>query len=242
MIDILIVHSCPLFRVGLRSCLEQHDDCHLVGEATHLKDVLSLVRVGHPDVVLLDGGLTWADPLEMTRQLRKAGVPSILVFAPPEGDEEMLFQFVKHGAAAFESGTLSGEDLVAKVRKMYDGEYLVNGDVLVTQAARRKRLAHMRQDGPSVSRSCAVELAKRTSAQQHPCPVPGPVSPLSRQEQDILEQFAKGCGTTAQVAQRLGISAHLAKHRIGHLLRTCAVSNRTAAVVMALRHQWIAVD
>ncbi len=64
-IYVLIVHECPLFRVGLRSLLERQDDCQLVGEAAHLEDVLALAREHRPDIVLLDGGLTTADPLDI---------------------------------------------------------------------------------------------------------------------------------------------------------------------------------
>ncbi len=67
-IYVLIVHECPLFRVGLRSLLERQDDCQLVGEAAHLEDVLALAREHRPDIVLLDGGLTTADPLDMVQQ------------------------------------------------------------------------------------------------------------------------------------------------------------------------------
>jgi DNA-binding NarL/FixJ family response regulator len=226
MIGILIVHGCPLFRAGLRSYLLSQEDCHIIGEATHLEDVLSLARAEHPDVVLLDGGLTSADPLEITRQLREAGVPGILVFAPPECHEETLFQFVKYGAAAFELDTISGEDLMIKVRRIYCGEYLVTDDVLEAQAARRDRLARMQRVALLAAQSCPAD----------------PASPLSEQEQDILEQFAKGRGSTARVAEHLGINAYSAKHRIDRVLKKLSVENRTAAVVIAMQNRWIAVD
>ena len=95
VIHILIVHECPLFRVGLRSLLEQHSDFHVVGEATHLEEALSLATEKRPAIVLLDGGLTSADPLDLVRQMRQVGVQGIMVFAPPAADEETLFQFLR---------------------------------------------------------------------------------------------------------------------------------------------------
>src|SRR5258708_36974088 len=100
-IGVLIVHECPLFRVGLRSLLEQHSDFRVVGEAIHLEEVLSLTREKRP-VVLLDGGLTSTDPLDLVRQLRQVGVQGIMVFAPRAADEETLFQFLRYGATAYE--------------------------------------------------------------------------------------------------------------------------------------------
>jgi DNA-binding NarL/FixJ family response regulator len=231
MIRILIVHGCPLFRAGLRSYLLSQQDCHIVGEATHLEEVLSLATIEHPDVVLLDGGLTSADPVEITRQVREAGVGGILVFAPPDVDEELLYQFVKYGAAAFELDTISGEELLAKIRRMCCGEYLITEGVLEAQAARRERLARMQREALLAARSQEALLAARSSA-----------SPLSGQEQDILEQFAKGRGSTTQVAAHLGINPYSAKNRIEGILRKLDVENRTAAVVMAMRNGWVAVD
>ena len=144
-IGVLIVHECPLFRVGLRSLLEQHSDFHVVGEAIHLEEVLSLAREQRP-VVLLDGGLTSTDPLDLVRQLRQVGVQGIMVFAPTAADEETLFHFLRYGATAYEDHYICGEELLEKVRRMSLGEYLVTSDVLFAQVARRERLARIRQD------------------------------------------------------------------------------------------------
>jgi DNA-binding NarL/FixJ family response regulator len=232
MIRILLVHECPLFRVGLRSFLAQQDDCHLVGEATHLDDVLVLAREHHPDIVLLDGGLTSADPLDLVQQLRQVGVPGIMVFAPPAADEETLFQFLRYGARAYELNTISGEELLAKVRRVALGECLVTSDVLFAQAARRERLARIRQDA---SPDACLER-KRT--QDSPCSVSVSGPPLSEEERAILEELAKG-RTNAQVAQTLRINPHTVKNRLNGLFRKLNVCDRTAAVMMAIREQWI---
>lgn len=235
MIHVLVVHECPLFRAGLRSFLEQQGDCQLVGEATRLEDVLVLVREHRPDIVLLDGGLTSADPLDMVQQLRRIGVQGIMVFASATADEETLFQFLKYGVTAYEDPFICGEDLIVKMRRMSCGEYLVTGDVLVAQAARRQRLAHIRRDA---FLDACLEMDR---IQERPCPVSGNASLLSLQERAVLEQIARG-GTNAQVAQALGISPHTVKNRLEQLYQKLNVHDRTTAVVMAMREQWIAVE
>ena len=232
MIRILVVHECPLFRVGLRSFLARQGDFHVVGEATHLDDVLVLAREQRPDIVLLDGGLTSTDPLELVRQLRQVGVPGIMVFAPPAADEETLFQFLRYGARAYELDTISGEELLAKVRRVALGECLVTSDVLFAQAARRERLARIRQDA---SLDACLEMKR---AQDPSCSVSMSASLLSRQERAILEEIARG-RTNAQVAQALRINPHTLKNRLNCLFRKLAVYDRTSAVVTALREQWI---
>ena len=241
---ILIVHECPLFRAGLRSILTQQDDCQLVGEATHLEDVLVLAREQRPDVVLLDSNLTSADPLKMVQQLRQIGVPSIMVFASPAGNEETLFRFLMHGATAYEDGFLSGEELIVKMHRMSLGECLITGDVLVAQAARRDRLARIRRDALLAARLtevCQPSLLVGDCRQGENGKVSGTPSLLTEPERAVLEQFARG-GTLAQVARALGISYHTAKNRLARIYQKLNVNDRTLAVVMALRERWIALE
>jgi len=239
-IGVLVVHECPLFRVGLCSFLGQQSDCRLIGEAIQPKDVLLLIREQRPDVVLLDGSLTTTDPLDLVQQLRQQGVPGILVFAPPMGDEETLFRFLMYGVTAYEDSTISGEDLLVTIRRVAQGECLITGDDLLSQAARRERLAHIRRNALLVTRNDAhclsrqVENCQGTKTQESLCSI-------SERDQAILERIARG-GTNAQVAQALGIGPHIVKNRLDQLFKKLNIHDRTSAVIMALRNQWITLD
>jgi DNA-binding NarL/FixJ family response regulator len=239
-ISVLVAHQCPLFRVGLRSFLVQQSDCSLIGEATHLEDVLALAREQRPDIVLLDGGLTSTDPLDLVQQLRQVGVRGIFIFAPPAGDEETLFRYLMCGAMAYEDPFLSGEELLAKIHRVALGECLITGDILAAQAARREHQARI------------LRRAQRLLAESHTEHCQPPVRrgasrtsenpfPLSERELATLEHIARGL-TNAQAAQALGISPHTVKHRLDTLYQTLAVHDRTSAVVMALRNRWMTLD
>lgn len=232
-IGILVVDECPLFQAGLRSVLTQQKDCRLVGEATHPEDVLSLAREHRP-IVLLDGGLTSTDPLDLVQQLRQVGAQGIMVFAPETGDEETLFQFLLGGAMAYEDRCISGDELLAKIRRVSLGEYLITGDALVAQAARRERLARIRRDA---LRAARFADASPPSPLVGGCKLVGDCK-LSEQERATLEQVARG-GTNAQVAQALGINHHTVKNHLDKIYRKLQVPDRTSAVVMALRKRWI---
>lgn len=238
-IGVLIVCECPLFRVGLRACLSRQRDIELRGEATHQEDVLLLAREQRPDIALLDGGLTAADPLDLVSLLRQLGVRAV-VFAPPAGDEETLFRFLVSGAMAYEDRFLSEDELLAKVRRVSCGECLVTGDVLLVQAARR-RLATQRLDS-----WCAASLAEASfpalqggNAKSAHCTCVDD-DLLTPRQQEILEQVARG-QTNAQAAQALGISPHTVKNNLNDIYHKLRVSDRTSAVVRGLRKQWLAV-
>ena len=239
-ISVLVAHQCPLFRVGLRSFLVQQGDCSLIGEATHLEDVLALAREQRPGIVLLDSGLTSTDPMHLVQQLRQVGVRGIIVFAPPAGDEETLFRYLMCGAMAYEDPTLSGEELLSKMHRVALGECLITGDILAVQAARREHQARIRRRArrllaESLTEHCQPPVQRGAShASENPFP-------LSERELATLEHIATGL-TNAQVAQALGISPYTVKHRLDTLYRVLAVHNRTSAVVMALRHRWMTLD
>lgn len=239
-IGVLIVHECSLFRVGLRTFLAHQDDCDLLGEATHLEDVLLLAREQRPDIVLLDGGLTCADPLELVQQLHQVEVQGIMVFASPDGDEETLFQFLLRGAMAYEDSFLSGEELLAKMDRVAHGECLITGDVLTAQTARRERLARLRREALLAASLAEAPLPAQQGGKgkSSACEDDGL---LSSRERAVLEQIARG-RTNTQVALALGISPHTVKNHLNEIYRKLQVSDRTSAVVKGLRKQLLAVE
>jgi DNA-binding NarL/FixJ family response regulator len=135
MMHILTVHDSPISWVDLLSFLRCHVDCCIVGEVNRLEDVLSLAQTERTDIVLLDSDLTSADPFEVTRRLRELEISAIMVIASLQADEEELFQFLKCGATAYESRFASGEEVLAKLRRMYSGECLVTSDTLLAESS-----------------------------------------------------------------------------------------------------------
>jgi DNA-binding NarL/FixJ family response regulator len=152
-IGILIVHECPLF-------LARQDDREVVGEATYLEDVL-LAREQRPDIVQPDGALASADPLNLVQQLRQVGVQGIMVFAPPSGDEETLFQFLLRGAMVYEDPFLSWEELLAKMHRIHDGECLITGDVLIAQGLTNAQAAQALGISPHIVKNHLTEIYRK---------------------------------------------------------------------------------
>jgi len=129
-IRVIIIDEQPLFRAGIRATLEHMGDCIIVGESTDPAELFELARSSTPDVVLIDAGLTSADPLEIARQMRHLSPQLAIIILTPSEDEERLFQSIKVGASAYNSRNITPEDLIDAVRKVSHGEYLINDDVL----------------------------------------------------------------------------------------------------------------
>jgi DNA-binding NarL/FixJ family response regulator len=62
--------------------------------------------------------------------------------------------------------------------------------------------------------------------------------PPSERELEVLERIARG-GSNKEIADELGISTQTVKNHISSILRKLSLSDRTQAVLYALRRGWI---
>ena len=221
-IKVIVVDEQPLFRVGVCTTLEQMGGCSIIGISTNMREILELARTGNPDVALIDAGLSNADPLEIARQIRHLAPRVAVMILTPEEDEECLFQAIKVGAAAYFLRTLTPAELADSVRRVSQGEYLINDDVLAKPQLASRVLKSFRE--------LVVDDEESTTKDLY--------SPLSSREVEILDYIARG-NSNKEIAKSLKISDQTVKNHITSILKKLSVNDRTAAVVHALRHGWI---
>jgi DNA-binding NarL/FixJ family response regulator len=65
-----------------------------------------------------------------------------------------------------------------------------------------------------------------------------PEAPLTLREESILQRMSKG-STNRVIAEELGISSETVKEHVQKILKKMGVSDRTQAVLLALRRGWI---
>ncbi len=224
MIHVLVADRVPLFRCGIRAALENIPECKVIGEATERVGIIQLLQEQHPDVIVLDAGLLAPDDLfEVTSALRPLACGLVVLTA--SADEEQLFQYLKLGAAAYESRDITPACLVDRVRRVVQKEYLLSADAI----------GHHRPLPPTAPRTPPA-LKIRIEAQG-----PASTSPLSTREVEILTYIAQG-NSNKQIAKSLNISDQTVKNHITSMLKKLSVNDRTAAVVHALRHRWISLE
>jgi DNA-binding NarL/FixJ family response regulator len=221
-IRVIVVDEQPLFRVGVCTTLEQMGGCTIIGTSTDTGEILELARTGNPDVALIDASLSAADPLEIARQMRHLAPRVAVMILTPVEDEERLFQSIKVGAAAYYTRDITPEALTEAVRRMSQGEYLINDDVLSKPQVASRVLKSFRE---------LVGDDEDTTTR-------GLYSPLSSREVEILDYIARG-NSNKEIAKSLKISDQTVKNHITSILKKLSVNDRTAAVVHALRHGWI---
>ena len=221
-IKVLLVDDHALFRVGMRNILEREPDLDVVGEAEDSRSAFDAAVEHTPNIVLMDLSLPPPGGIETTQRVkREVPAAGIIVLAVSE-DEDQLFDAIRAGAAAFILKDVGPDDLVTIIRRVANGEYLINDKVFAK---------------PSVASRVLKEFRELAVYGQEAAPI---FAPLSPREVEILDNIAQGM-TNKQVAYALSISEQTVKNHMSSILRKLSVNDRTQAVVYAMRQGWIRV-
>jgi len=226
MLRTFLIDCQVLYREGLRARLGQENGIEVTGEAKDAEEAFPELHVLLPDVVLLACKPPSVDAFKVVRQI-KQHFPriGIIVLAERETDE-LLFFAIKAGAAAYFTREVSPEELIDGVRRVFQGEYLIN-ESLVTRPNVASRILRQFQELPDVS-LVATEVEPF-------------LSPLTPREIEILNCIAEG-NSNRGIAHMLGISEQTVKNHIASVMRKLIANDRTHAVVLALRQGLIRLD
>ena len=213
----------PMVRLGIRSVLEAEENCEVVGEYATLDAIFDLLGGRDIDVALVHTALfdSFSHMHSVMSSIRKLVPRFPVVFLAASANQETFFQAMRAGAFAYETRGLSPEKLVEVVLAASRGEYLLNEEVLEIQPLPLVRAEQL-----------AVEL--RTDSH-------GLDELLSKRELEILIAIASG-NSNKEISRLLEISDQTVKNHITSILRKTVVTDRTAAVVYALRKGWIKLE
>jgi DNA-binding NarL/FixJ family response regulator len=217
---IMIVDDHALFRVGVRNILEREGDFEVVAEADSSRSATDLALDLSPDVILMDLSLPAPGGIETTTRIKREMASTAIIVLAVDEDEEALFDAIKAGAAAFILKDVGPDDLIMIIRRVRNGEYLINDRVFAK---------------PAVASRVLKEFRDLAVYGQPETPI---FAPLSPREVEILDNIAQGM-TNKQVAYALSISEQTVKNHMSSILRKLSVNDRTQAVVYAMRQGWI---
>ncbi len=219
---VMFVDDHPIFRDGLRKRLEAEEDIELVGELGNGEEAFVLAQELSPDVVITDVNLPGMNGVQLVRELRAAKCKAACIVVTAYDDDEQMYHALRAGASAYFSKDVVADHIVAAIRQVVQGLYVVRDRVfnrfeLMNWLARRFHSFTM-EDIPEE-----------------------PVQPLTPREMEILRYIAQGL-SNKEIAHQLGISRQTVKNHMSSILRKLAVEDRTQAVMYAVRHGWIRVQ
>ena len=148
-IRILLTDDHALFRQGIRTMLSAEPDMDVMAEASTAAEALTLAREMHPDVVLMDIGMTGMSSFEATRLIRKERPETRVVFLSMYDDDDYLAECVDIGASGYILKESQADQLLTGIREVHrGGSYL--SPRLLTRLVDGFRVAGRRSPAPAL--------------------------------------------------------------------------------------------
>ncbi|HQL92447.1 MAG TPA: response regulator transcription factor [Anaerolineaceae bacterium] len=208
MIKILIADDQEIVCEGLKKILQSDPEIKVIGIANNGQQALDLVHHQTPDLVLMDLQMPIMNGVQAIRQLRKTHPDLPVIVLTTYMDDKWLFDAIRAGATGYLLKDSPRQELIDAIKGTLSGNVYLD---------------------PSVARKVLDSVA--TS----PEPIESDENfDLSQRERDILQLLVEGL-SNAEIAHRLYLSEGTVRNYLSSLFVKLDVSDRTQAVVVALR-------
>lgn len=206
---ILVVDDHEVVRLGLRTLLSNQPDFVVVDEAGSAQEALAKALAHRPDVVVLDIRMPGKSGIEACRDI-KGQLPEVaIIMLTSYAEDEMLFDAISAGAAGYVLKQGGGQDLVNAVRRVAEGDALL--DPAVTQRVLARVRQATRQEQAAAFRD------------------------LTEQELRVLGLVSQG-RTNKTIAKELFLGEGTVRNYVSSILSKLELTNRAEAAAYAVRH------
>ena len=207
-IQVVIADDHPVVREGLRSLLLTSTDMEVVGEAGTGAEAIAQAQALQPEVMLLDIRMPDGNGLAVLNQIKAASPDTSVIMVTMHDNPDYISRAIAAGAAGYVLKEANRQDFLTAIRT-----------VLKPSAAPTPVLL-------SKTQRVAFNAAQTTAS-------PGAVA-LSPVERELLLLLADGL-SNKEISARLRCSLGTVKNYLQNLFSTLQVSDRTRAVVEAIR-------
>ncbi len=204
-VRVFLLDDHEVVRRGLKDLFDSEEGFEVVGESGSAKEAENIIPALRPDVAVLDGRLPDGSGVDVCRSIRSVDPSIRAIILTSYDDDEALFAAIMAGAAGYVLKQIMGNDLLDVVRKVADGQSLL--DPAVTQRV----LDRLRDGGASE---------------------PAELRALTPQERRILELVAEGL-TNRQIGEKLFLAEKTVKNYVTSILTKLGLERRTQAAVLA---------
>ena len=208
MIKVLIADDQEIVCEGLKRILQSDPDIKVIGIANNGQQALDLINHQTPDIVLMDLQMPIMNGVQAIRQLRKTYPDLPVLVLTTYMDDKWLFDAIRAGATGYLLKDRPRHELLEAIKGTVSGEAYLD---------------------PSVAKKVLNQVASAPEPIQFDESIE-----ISERERDILTLLVEGL-SNAEIAQRLFLSEGTVRNYLSSLFVKLEVSDRTQAVVVALR-------
>ncbi len=206
VIHVVIAEDHGVVADGVATMLSFEPDMEVVDIVTSGEALVESVDRVRPELALVDVNLIGMDGLAAVREIEARRIPTRALALTMFTDHDTVTRAVSAGVAGYLPKNVRREELVQAVRAVAAGKGFLHPDVT---------RPFLERVGP---------LATHAGLQ-----------PLSKREQDVLEELATG-KSTREIAEALGLGDETVKSHLSRIYAKLKATDRVQAVVIAMRH------
>jgi two-component system NarL family response regulator len=211
-ISVFIAEDKDVIRAGLRQLVTSIDGCEVVGDAMDGDSAWAKISSMNPQVVLTKDTLPGIDGISLCQKIKRER-PHIGVILMLSSPNEFWSSLVARADAYF-FREVPLNILEPAIRTVSDGGAFLGAFVADYL---------LRGEGYNTLRLAA---SRRTDSTE--------LNALSKREHEVLGLLSEG-KSNEQIAQSLGLSIQTVKVHVKHILKKLKVTDRTQAVIKALK-------
>jgi len=209
---LLLVDDQELFLESLRTVIERTaEDLEVVGLARDGAEAVGAAHELRPDLVIMDVRMPVMDGVEATRAIMEARPETRIMMLTTFGDDEYVQEALEHGAAGYVLKDISPAEIIAAIRAVAGGAFLV---------------------APSVAKTLISKAYRKDGVDSGP--EPEWIAKLSRRELEILERLSAGL-SNKEIAAELFIAEPTVRNHVSAIYDKMGAANRAEAARMARR-------
>jgi DNA-binding NarL/FixJ family response regulator len=215
MIKVLICDDQIIVCEGLTKILSSDPQIEVVGVAHDGVEALELASACQPDLVLMDLKMPVMNGIVATRKIHEI-FPSLPVLVlTTYDDDEWLFDAIHSGAAGYLLKDTPPKNLIESIKGTVAGKTFLDPDV-----------------AGKVLTDISTRPFNSTSSMHFQ---------ISERERELLELLSRGL-SNVDIAQQLYLTEGTVRNYMSDLFKKLGVSDRTQAVVVALRYGIVNLD
>lgn len=229
---ILLVENDELFRLGLRTKLEQQPDIEVVGEATDGEMAVWLANHTQPDVVILDVNLPGIGGVEACRQIKQQHYKLPILVLTSLFQKSLIARLIEAGVQGFCLKGVKVKVLLLAVRSLAAGASWWDqvGTTQIREVFQNYRSQATPTETGATSETTQSELTETEAKPE----------PLTKREQEVLTLLALG-KTNQEIAEILFITPGTVRVHVHGILKKLEVRDRTQAALVAIQKQLVDV-
>lgn len=208
-IKILIADDHAVVRQGLKQILTDTPGMNVAGEAANAQEVLSKVRSGDWDVLILDLSMPGSSGLDTLKEVKREQPKLPVLVLSIHSEDQYAERVLRAGGSGYMTKDCAVDELISAIRKVHSGGKYVS---------------------PQLAEKLAFELENDSERLPH--------ETLSDREYHVMRRIASG-KTVKEIADELSLSAKtISTYRV-RVLRKMKLKNNAEVIHYAIQNSLV---